>query len=160
MKRYSVIIPSYNAAGTIQEVISKIKNLDNPPEEILVVNDGSTDQTSQKARNEKISLIDSPGIIPFNERNEVLLALIGAKNAEQISEIETVAEKILEKFLEFNPKVLEKEFGIKIGKKDAEELIKEIALKKKKLLKKGLPDLIEAAKIIVRKWQNGKLKLN
>ena len=58
MKRYSVIIPSYNAAGTIQEVISQIKNLDNPPEEILVVNDGSTDQTSQKACNERISVID------------------------------------------------------------------------------------------------------
>ena len=58
MKRYSVIIPAFNAAGTLPELISKIKNLDNPPEEILVVNDGSTDQTSQNARNERISVID------------------------------------------------------------------------------------------------------
>ena len=58
MKQYSVIIPAFNAAYTLNELIDKIRGLDSPPEEILVVNDGSTDQTSQKARNERISVID------------------------------------------------------------------------------------------------------
>ncbi len=51
MKRVdvSVIIPAYNEAETIRDVIIKVKEID-PEFEIIVVNDGSKDQTGEIAR--------------------------------------------------------------------------------------------------------------
>jgi glycosyltransferase involved in cell wall biosynthesis len=48
MKKISVIIPAYNEAKTIGEVIIKIKTL-NPEVEIIVINDGSKDNTAAVA---------------------------------------------------------------------------------------------------------------
>ncbi len=45
----SVIIPAYNEAETIRDVIIKVKEID-PEFEIIVVNDGSKDQTGELAR--------------------------------------------------------------------------------------------------------------
>jgi glycosyltransferase involved in cell wall biosynthesis len=51
MKRadVSIIIPAYNEAQTISDVIMKVKEID-PEFEIIVVNDGSKDQTGDLAR--------------------------------------------------------------------------------------------------------------
>jgi glycosyltransferase involved in cell wall biosynthesis len=45
----SVIIPAYNEAETIRDVILQVKEID-PEYEIIVVNDGSKDQTGEIAR--------------------------------------------------------------------------------------------------------------
>lgn len=92
--------------------------------------------------NEKILLIDSPGVIPFKERDEFFLALIGAKNPEQLKDTEATALKLLEM----------------LGEKEPEKRLEEIALEKKKLLKKGIPDTKAASKILLQQWQKGKIK--
>ncbi|MDO5145347.1 MAG: glycosyltransferase family 2 protein [bacterium] len=46
----SVILPTLNAAGEIAELLAALKGQTNPPEEILVVDSGSTDGTAQLAR--------------------------------------------------------------------------------------------------------------
>ncbi len=45
MKTYSILIPAYNAEHTLPELISGIKKLDINPENVFVINDGSTDNT-------------------------------------------------------------------------------------------------------------------
>ena len=43
--KVSVIIPCYNEEKTIEKIISKVKSNLISPYEIIVINDGSTDQT-------------------------------------------------------------------------------------------------------------------
>jgi hypothetical protein len=103
-----------------------------------------------------IRLIDTPGEIPF-KGGETYLALIGAYNPEQLKEPELVCEKLLEKMMKEDPKSLEKNFGVLSEEKKPHEILEEIALKKKRLLKGGIPDTKTIAKIILKDWQTGKI---
>ena len=49
-EEYSVVIPAYNAAKTLEEALSSILGQSPPPAEIIVVDDGSTDATIAVAR--------------------------------------------------------------------------------------------------------------
>ncbi|MDO8537406.1 MAG: GTPase [archaeon] len=104
-----------------------------------------------------IQLIDLPGIIPFNERDQTMLALIGAKSHHNIKDIEAVGEKIIQLLKTQNPKAL-KDLGVKDLEKDEGDLLEEIAFHKNRLLKKGKPDVNSVAKMLLFDWQKGKLK--
>lgn len=60
MKTYNVLIPAYNTAATIKELIHQLIQLDIKPDQIIVVNDGSTDETSSIAKDLKVNLVDLP----------------------------------------------------------------------------------------------------
>jgi glycosyltransferase involved in cell wall biosynthesis len=55
----SVIIPAYNEAETIRDVILQVKEID-PEYEIIVVNDGSKDQTGEIAREAGANVYSHP----------------------------------------------------------------------------------------------------
>jgi glycosyltransferase involved in cell wall biosynthesis len=61
MKSYLIIIPAFNEEASLARVLSDTKQ-SNPHADILVVNDGSTDHTSEIARQEGVKVLD----IPFN----------------------------------------------------------------------------------------------
>lgn len=44
--RISVVIPAYNAKETIAETLDSVFAQSRPADEVIVVDDGSTDQTS------------------------------------------------------------------------------------------------------------------
>ncbi len=50
MTTISVVIPAYNAARWIDETLQSVLDQTRPPDEIIVVNDGSTDDTAERAR--------------------------------------------------------------------------------------------------------------
>ncbi len=105
----------------------------------------------------KFKLIDSPGVIPYEERNENELVLIGAKNPSKLKYPEDAALKLIEMLKEKNPKELEK-LGAQ-EKKDSEKILEEIALKRKRLMKKGLPDINSVSRQLLLEFQKGKIKI-
>lgn len=104
-----------------------------------------------------IQLIDLPGIIPFHERNDAMLALIAVKSPNQVKDIQAVGEKIIAILKQQNPSAL-KALGLTDLEKDEEQLLEEIAVHKNRLIKKGQPDVIAVAKMLLMDWQKGKLK--
>jgi len=106
---------------------------------------------------DKIMLIDSPGIIPFEQHNEFELALINAKNAEQLKDVEAVAFELIPWLLQKNSNSLKETFGI--SEREPEKVLEAIALKKKKLLKGAVPDSQTAAKLLIQAWQKGILRV-
>ncbi len=105
--------------------------------------------------NQEVMLVDSPGVIPFNERDEFKLFLVGAKNVQDLGDRELAALKLIEFVQKNNSGELKKKYGI-LGK--GEKVLEEIAVKRKKLLKGGVPDTNAAAGIVLEDWARGRLK--
>ncbi|MBN1406880.1 MAG: glycosyltransferase family 2 protein [Calditrichaceae bacterium] len=57
MISYDVLIPAYNAENTIAQLIDQIKELNIKPEKIIVVDDGSEDQTPNLIKDKVDSVI-------------------------------------------------------------------------------------------------------
>lgn len=106
---------------------------------------------------DNLFLIDSPGVIPMEQRNETELALMAAKSPNQLTDCVGPALAILDYLQKQNPKSIEHNFGI--TETDSEKILDQIALQKKKLLKGGLPDIENTAKILILDWQSGKIRV-
>ncbi|MEM3074921.1 MAG: GTPase [Candidatus Pacearchaeota archaeon] len=104
-----------------------------------------------------IMMIDSPGVIPIREDDEIRLAMIGSKNPEKIKNLEMVASKIIELFKESEN--LGRYYGIDIKNNNSEEIIESIGRKKGMLKKGNKVDESRVSIMLIRDWQNGKLKL-
>ncbi|MET0653733.1 MAG: glycosyltransferase family A protein [Hyphomicrobiaceae bacterium] len=59
---YSVVIPAFNAEATVGEAIESALAQTLPPQVVIVVDDGSTDQTAERARacGERVTVIRQP----------------------------------------------------------------------------------------------------
>ncbi|MFH1289912.1 MAG: GTPase [Nanoarchaeota archaeon] len=113
---------------------------------------------AQWASSTNFKIIDSPGVIPF-EDDEVKLGILGAKNPEKLKDPEAVATKIIEIFTNSSPKKLEEFYNFKIEDYDSYEILLRIG-RTKGLLKKG--NMVEenrTSQMIIRDWQTGKLRI-
>ncbi len=64
MNFYQILIPAYNASNTVAALLNQISLLKEPPGKIIVVNDGSTDDTkiiAEKSGAKVISLPENKG---------------------------------------------------------------------------------------------------
>ena len=94
----SIIIPVYNEVQTIEKIVLKIKKIKDIKKQIIIVDDGSTDGTSEKLKDIKLKFkIDK---IIFSKKNK------GKGHAIRLAQ-----KKIAQKFtiiqdadLEYNPK--------------------------------------------------------
>jgi len=111
-----------------------------------------------KATNE-IKLIDSPGVIPLIKEDEIRYGLIGARDTESLKNPEIVAHAVIKLFLKVNKKSFEKFYKIELNKKNPEEIIEEIGIKKGHLLKGKRIDEHRTCSMIIRDWQQGRLRL-
>ncbi len=101
----------------------------------------------------KIYLMDTPGVLPYMEKDEVKHALIGSVDFSKVKDVEDTALRIIES----NIKRIKKHFGIKAD--DPEEVLEEIALKLNKLKKGGVPDTKAAARSLLQDIQRGRIIL-
>jgi glycosyltransferase involved in cell wall biosynthesis len=55
--QYHILIPAYNADETISRLLSELRTLKTKPRKIIVIDDGSLDQTVEKVKQHNICLI-------------------------------------------------------------------------------------------------------
>lgn len=108
---------------------------------------------------DEIKLIDSPGVIPLKEDDDIRYGLIGAKDTERLKDSEIVADSIIKLFMKNNKKAFEYFYGIQIEKEDYDSVISQLGKKKSFLIKGGRIDENRTAVLIVKDWQQGKLRL-
>ncbi|MDP1545342.1 MAG: glycosyltransferase [Anaerolineales bacterium] len=65
----SIIVPAYNAARTLPACLAALQRQTQLPDEIIVVDDGSQDQTAQVARAYGVQLLEQPHQGPAVARN-------------------------------------------------------------------------------------------
>jgi O-antigen biosynthesis protein len=75
--KISVIVCSYNGARTLRQCLSALAELDYPNYEVIVVNDGSTDDTAAIAQDYAVRLINQPNKGLSGARNTGLAASEG-----------------------------------------------------------------------------------
>ena len=97
-----------------------------------------------------ITLIDTPGVIPQDDKNESKNALIGSVDFTKVKDPESVVFEIMET----HPNAVERYFSVP-NADDPEEVLESIALKKRVLKKGGEPDTSRMARMILQDWQNG-----
>jgi hypothetical protein len=102
---------------------------------------------------EKIYILDTPGVLPYMEDDEIKLALIGAIDFSKVKEPDMVAMVLIEE-----KKDLICEYYDVENKGDSDEVLEAIALRHNKLKKKAELDTDAAARMIIKDWQRGKIK--
>ncbi len=99
---------------------------------------------------EGLYLIDAPGIIPYGMHDEFELFLVGAKNSNQLKEMETVAIKLIAMYKE----EIEKKFEVS---GDEEEILEKIGEKKRFLASGGIVDSGKTARFILESYERNEL---
>lgn len=104
-----------------------------------------------------ILILDTPGIIPgpnyeFNRETHSQHAQIGARTYDKVRDPEFIVHEIIEREGE---KVM-KFYGVEA--KNSEEFFEEFGKKRGLLLKGGVIDTDRAARIVLKDWQEGKIK--
>jgi len=106
---------------------------------------------------EGIYLIDAPGIIPIDKKDEFDLFLVSARNPNQLKDVETIAIKMIQ-FL--GKKKLSEKFGIsesELEKLDEEETLEAIAIKKSWLATGGKGNVERAARELLEMFQRNEI---
>jgi ribosome biogenesis GTPase A len=102
----------------------------------------------------RILLIDTPGVIPYGERDGLKHLLIGSTDFDRVKDPVGALASVMKKY----PGVIESYFGV-VPEDDSIETINRIALKRHLLKKGGLPDAQRAARMVIMEFQKGKLRL-
>ena len=105
-----------------------------------------------KATN-RIMMIDTPGVIPFNENDPLKHLLIGTISYERVKDPEGTALLLIEAL---QGKV---EQHFQVTGVDECEVLENIAKKRNKLLKGGIPDIYAAGRIVLQAWQKGEIRI-
>jgi len=109
----------------------------------------------QKVRVTKdIILLDTPGVIPYNESDQSKHVLIASRNINKTNDPEIVAMDLI---MQCRGKI-EKFYKAKVGE-DEQESLENIAKAKNLLIKGGLPDTKKASQMILLDWQKGKIRI-
>jgi ribosome biogenesis GTPase A len=107
---------------------------------------------------ENCYLVDTPGVIPYEQRNEFELMLVNSKNPNQLQDLEGNALRLVEWIAKQNPDALKETYGIQ-WKNDSEEFLEELAKKKGKLQKGGSANANAVSFLLIQDWQKGKIRI-
>ncbi|MBI5391879.1 50S ribosome-binding GTPase [Candidatus Woesearchaeota archaeon] len=106
----------------------------------------------------EIYVFDTPGVIPYGERDPLKHALMAAADPNIIKDPDIVAMHIIERFYKENKSVFEIFYGIEMAE-DPVETLERLAKRLNALKKGGKPDIMKTARKIIEDWQRGKVIL-
>jgi hypothetical protein len=112
-----------------------------------------------KAVNSHIMLLDTPGVIPFDEKDEYLQGVLAVKDATNLKDPVGVAMKIIERIFAQNRTALESFYHVTLEGVDSYDALEVIGRKCNFLKKKGEVDETRAAVRVINDWQKGLLLL-
>ncbi len=108
----------------------------------------------------EITLLDSPGVIPKEEYSSSDIKImgkntkLGARSHSQIKNPEQAVDELIREF----PGMLERYYSINANN-DSEILLEILGRKKSFLLKGGKVDTDKTARLILKEWQEGKIRI-
>jgi ribosome biogenesis GTPase A len=105
-----------------------------------------------------IMLMDTPGIVPFEDRDEVRLGLVSGISPSKLENPDLVATKLIYIFKKNNSLEFAKYYSVDMSL-DSYSILLEIGKKRHMLLKKGEIDERRAAVSVLEDWHKGKIKL-
>ncbi len=100
-----------------------------------------------------LKVIDTPGVVPRGSEEELVIR--SALRPESLEDPVPPAMKLIEKLRAKDPQVFLRTYGV--DDEDPYKLLEKIAERRKLLLKGGRLNVEEAARIVIRDWQTGKL---
>ena len=110
----------------------------------------------QKIRaDNKLVFLDTPGVIPYKEKDSSKHVFIGTIDFNRAKDPEKIVVDLMEKY----PRQIEEHYGIKLSP-DFEHSIEMIAKKRNLLMKQNKPDTERASRMILKDWQTGKIQLS
>jgi len=104
-----------------------------------------------------IMLLDTPGVIPFEERDEYIQGVLSVKDPTHIKDPVGVAMKIIERFFANDRTALESFYHVALEGLDSYDALLVIARKLNCLRKRGEVDETRAAVRVINDWQKGML---
>ncbi len=103
-----------------------------------------------------LKLFDTPGVVPFRERDELRLGLVSGISPSKLTDPDVVAYKLIKILMKTNPFALQIAYGIKAS---SEDFLIEFGRKNNMLIKGGIIDERRAAIQFLTDWHKGKIKL-
>jgi len=103
-------------------------------------------------------LMDTPGIVPFEDRDDVRLGLVSGISPSKLEDPDLVATKLINIFKKNNLLEFGRYYGVDMSL-DSYSILLEIGKKRHMLLKKGEIDERRAAVSVLEDWHKGKIKL-
>jgi ribosome biogenesis GTPase A len=104
-----------------------------------------------------IMLVDTPGVIPLQEMDQTKQILMNALDPANAKRIDLAAEEIVRMFLEQNKTAFEAMYNVKVDSKCFAEIVQEIGISKKMLIKGGNVDVRRVYLRLIDDWQKGSM---
>jgi ribosome biogenesis GTPase A len=108
----------------------------------------------QKIKTSKMMLLDTPGVIPYKEKDNLKHNMIGTIDYSKEKDPDFVVMQLMNEF----PGVIEEYYGVN-NSKNKEATLKAIAKKKHMLSKGSELDIKRTATMILKAFQNGKIRI-
>jgi ribosome biogenesis GTPase A len=112
-----------------------------------------------KAEGSHIMLLDTPGVIPLEEKDQYLQGVLAVKDATNLKDPIGVAMKIIERCFAQNKSALESFYKVTLEDLDSYDALIVIGKACNFLKKKGEVDETRAAVRLINDWQKGHLLL-
>lgn len=113
---------------------------------------GYTKGTQRIRADNRIVVLDTPGVIPMDDKDRVMHTITGTIDFTKTKEPDMAAMELIRRF----PGKIERHYGVE-EKDDREQTIADIAIKNKMLRKGGGPDIDRASRKILKDWQAGEI---